>query len=280
MSLKITTLIENMQDEKSRLAAEHGFSVFIETEGSTLLFDTGQSGAFLKNAEFLGINPAEADAVILSHGHYDHTGGVPLFMEKIKKKIPFYIGKEFFQKKYKKVEDGSLRYNGNPFPKEQITEHGLTECRYVKEDVTKLSEDIYLFKNFARVTEYEKLNSKFLIETETGTETDFFSDEIALGIKRKEGLVLLVGCSHAGIGNILHHVTERTNLPVAAVVGGTHLVEADEERLLKTAEMFRHYGVKRIAVSHCTGEAGMELLNRQFGENFTINRTGSTLIFE
>ena len=91
MGLKITTLIENMQDEKGQMTAEHGFSVFIETEKNKLLFDTGQSGAFIRNAEILGINPADADAVVLSHGHYDHTGGVPLLVQNIKKKTPFFV---------------------------------------------------------------------------------------------------------------------------------------------------------------------------------------------
>ena len=280
MGLKITTLIENMQDEKGQLTAEHGFSVFIETEKNKLLFDTGQSGAFIRNAEILGINPADADAVVLSHGHYDHTGGVPLLIQNLKKKTPFYIGNEFFQKKYKRQEDGTLRYNGNPFPKEMVTGHELAECHYIGDGVTKLSEDMFLFKNFARVMENEKVNPNFLVETKNGIETDLFADEIALGIKRKEGLILLVGCSHAGIGNILHQVTERMNIPVAAVVGGTHLVEADGERLSKTAEMFQHYGVKWVAVSHCTGEAGMNLLQKQFGGNFTVNRTGTVLEFD
>jgi len=280
MSLKITTLIENMQDEKGQLACEHGFSVYIEINGKRILFDTGQTGAFVKNAEALGIDLSETDMVVLSHGHYDHTGGVPELLGKLKRKTPFYIGKEFFVKKYKLQENGSLRYNGNPFPEELLTQSSQAECHFIEKEVTEISENLFLFKNFARVTEYEGVNPKFLIETEAGMESDLFADEIALGILTEQGLVLIVGCSHAGIGNILHHVEDRMNFPVAAVVGGTHLVEADEERLSKTAEVFLTCGIKRIAVSHCTGETGMDVLKKQFGEKFMINNTGNRIIFE
>ena len=117
MSFKITTLIENMPDTEGKLAYEHGFSVFIEFDGRKILFDTGQTGAFVENAEALGVNLSETDAVILSHGHYDHTGGVPKLLKTLEKRTPLYIGKEFFASKYKKLEDVSYKYNGNPFSK-------------------------------------------------------------------------------------------------------------------------------------------------------------------
>lgn len=96
MSLKITTLIENMADAEEKLEFEHGFSLWIETENKKILFDTGQTGAFVENAEKLGIDLSETDAVVLSHGHYDHTGGVPALCKRLQRKTPFYTGKEFF----------------------------------------------------------------------------------------------------------------------------------------------------------------------------------------
>lgn len=280
MSLKITTLIENMPDTEGRLAYEHGFSVLVEFEGKKLLFDTGQTGAFVENAKRLGIDLASLDCVVLSHGHYDHTGGVPALLTKLKKKTPFYIGKEFFSPKYKRLEDGSYHYNGNPFQKEQLTEQDATaELHFVDEDVTRISGQLVLFKNFTRITEYESVNPKFFVKTEAGYEQDLFSDEIALGILTEGGLVLVVGCSHVGIVNILEHVKRTLHLPVAAVLGGTHLVEADEGRLRKTAEALKAHGVKQIAVSHCTGEAGMELLKKEFRSEFILNNTGNIMVF-
>lgn len=280
MSIKITTLIENMPDEKGRLAYEHGFSVFVEADGKRLLFDTGQSGAFVKNAEVLGIDLENLDAVILSHGHYDHTGGVPALLEQLNKKTPFYIGKEFFKKKYKRLEDGSWKYNGISFSGKILTETGgMAGLQVVAEDVTRLSENIVLFKNFSRVTDFEEVNRNFFVEEEGTYVQDLFRDEIALGLLTEDGVVLVAGCSHVGIVNMLAHVKRVLQKPVAAVVGGTHLVEADGTRLAKTVEAFRFYGVKRIAVSHCTGEAGMELLKKEFPEEFVLNNTGTVMEF-
>jgi len=278
MSLKITTLIENMPDDKGKLVYEHGFSALVEVDGIKILFDTGQTGDFLKNADVMDVDLSELDAVVLSHGHYDHTGGVPKLLSGLKKRTPFYIGREFFCPKYKLLEDGTYKYNGNPFRKEELlAEDHLAEVRFVSENVTELFENVYLFKNFKRITEYETVNPKFFVRKEQGYEQDFFIDEIALGIRSKEGLVLIVGCSHVGIVNILEHIKKETNLTVAAVLGGTHLVEADERRLEQTAEALKQYGVKLVAVSHCTGEAGMKLLQQEFGEGFVRNNTGNIL---
>lgn len=136
-----------------------------------------------------------------------------------------------------------------------------------------------MFKNFKRSNDFEQVNLKFFVKTGQGYEQDLFQDEIALGIVTEQGLVLIVGCSHAGIINILEHIKKNINLPVAAVIGGTHLVEADEKRLEKTVEALKEYGVKTIAVSHCTGQTGMELLKQEFSDGFVLNNTGNILEF-
>lgn len=287
MDLQITTLIENMQDDAGELVCEHGLSLYIEFEGKKILFDTGQTGAFLQNAGKLGKSVETVDYIILSHGHYDHSGGVPTLVEELETSIPVYIGEEFFHKKYKHLSDGTYRYNGNPFtqadlPTEKLVLHKITE------GITYLEENIMLFKNFKRFTNFEKPNPKFVVKRDkslaietTGTlgyEQDDFRDELALGLCTPKGLVLVVGCSHVGIVNILRTVTERTGLSVYSVLGGTHLVEADEERLDKTMEALRACGLSQIAVSHCTGEQGMEWVEREFGSDFVKNNTGHVYV--
>jgi len=284
MSLKITTLVENLPDKEEKLFFEHGFSVLVEANGQKILFDTGQTGVFAKNAESLLVDLRDIDMVVLSHGHYDHTGGVLELLGHLNKKTPFYIGKEFFLPKYKLLEDGSYKYNGNPFEKALLEakseEYKKAELHYIEQDVTMLSDFLYLFKNFRRGNDFETVNPKFFVKTEKGYEQDLFVDEIALGVRTEAGLVLVVGCSHVGIVNILEHVKRTVNIPVAAVLGGTHLVEADGERLTKTAETFKKYGIKTIAVSHCTGEAGMALLKKEFPKGFVLNNTGHVMLFE
>lgn len=277
-TVKITTLIENMPDQDGVLDFEHGFSALVEYDDKKILFDTGQSGAFVKNAKAMNMDLSDIDGVILSHGHYDHTGGVPMLLSQLKKKTSFYIGEEFFTPKFKLLEDGSYKYNGNPFEQELLTETGtLAEVQWITKDVTWLSEKLVLFKNFARVTKYEEVNPKFFVKTKDGFQQDYFPDEIALGLMTGDGLVLIVSCSHVGIVNIMEHIKRTLNRPVTVVLGGTHLVEADEERLIKTVEALKDHGVKTVAVSHCTGETGMELLKKEFKSGFVMNNTGKVM---
>lgn len=275
--LKITTLIENMPNKEGNLIAEHGLSLYIEFQKKCILFDTGQSGDFLKNAEKLGKSIQNLDMIIISHGHYDHSGGIPALVDNLRKVTKMYIGREFFEKKYKLLSDGNYRYNGNPFTEEKLPPEKLA-LEKITEDVTYLTENIILFKNFERISGYEQLPLHFFLETEAGYEQDTFRDELALGLRTPKGLVLVVGCSHVGISNILQSVRKHVQDPIYAVLGGTHLMEADEERLNKTMQVFRECGVTKVAVSHCTGEKGISCARERFGENFVLNNTGN--VFE
>lgn len=323
MELKITTLIENMPDDAQMLACEHGLSLFVEFAGKIILFDTGQTGAFLSNAQKLAKDVRAVDYIVISHGHYDHSGGVMRLMESLRntsglpvtdeaqitRPIPMYVGEEFFHKKYKHLSDGSYRYNGNGFEENDLSAEQVA-LHKIAADTTYLGENMILFKNFKRYTDYEKPNPKFVVEREVVTmvdepemptggseeiaevwkmnqestsetliyEQDDFRDEMALGFRTSKGLVLVVGCSHVGIVNILQTVMERTGEKVYSVLGGTHLVEADEERLDKTMAALRDCGLSQIAVSHCTGEPGMERVEQEFGDNFVKNNTGHVYV--
>ncbi|MBO5336302.1 MAG: MBL fold metallo-hydrolase [Lachnospiraceae bacterium] len=302
MELQITTLIENEPDDKGELKYEHGLSLYIEFQGKKILFDTGQTGAFLENAKALGKSLEAVDYILISHGHYDHSGGVPRLLETLEKKlvlsedkptdkIPMLVGAEFFHPKYKQLPNGSRHYNGNPFGEGEVGNAPVV-LKKINQDITYIAENIVVFKNFKRYTKFEQINPKFFVkQLQVGTDKagigiepqekylqDEFVDEIALGLITTKGIVLVVGCSHVGIVNILENVTERTGLPIYAVLGGTHLVEAGEERLQETMSAFRRLKVQEIAVSHCTGEQGMFYAKRAFGANFIRNNTGNVYI--
>lgn len=286
--LQITTLIENTQDDAGCLAYEHGLSLYIEFMGKRILFDTGQSGIFLENAKTLGKEIKGLDYVMLSHGHYDHSGGLMKLVEELDEKTKLYVGKGFFAPKYKRLSDGTYRDNGNPFTEaeltEQLTARGIASVT-VDENVVYVNDKIVIFKNFKSVTSYEHHNPDFCIWQEPlccggichlgGYAMDEFTEEIALGLLTSKGLVLIVGCSHVGIMNILEHVKTYCDIPIYCVLGGTHLVAADEQRILQTIKDLKRFGVRKMAVSHCTGEAAKKLLSEQFGEHFQNNHTGN-----
>ena len=263
--MKITTLIENHGNPEAGLAGEHGLSLLLEVDGKKILFDTGQTGAFVENAQKLSVDLCSLNMVFLSHGHYDHTGGVPMLVEKgYRGKI--YTGTGFFEKKYKRLLDGTMKYNGNPFPKEQYN------ICMIEKDMLRITEHVILFQNFQRQTSFEQLNFKFYLEKE---KIDKFADEICLGIETAKGIVLLVGCSHVGIVNIMMTVKERIKKPIAGIVGGTHLMEAGKERLEATIQAFKQEPLEFLAVSHCTGEQHMKVLKDAFGKKFIYNITGN-----
>lgn len=121
MSLKITTLIENNSYINNTLHSEHGFSLYIEINEKKILFDTGQSGNFIKNAEKLKINLKDLDYVVLSHGHYYHSDGFGKFVQNINKSFQLIVGNGFFNKKYKLTEREQYKFNGNSFDEKFIS---------------------------------------------------------------------------------------------------------------------------------------------------------------
>lgn len=276
MDLRIITLIENNPDDKNQLFFEHGLSLLIEADGKRILFDTGQSGDFFKNAVALNQNLEDLDFVVISHGHYDHSGGFEKLIENIKKVPQLVVGEEFFRPKYKTVAENEYKYNGVSFSEEYIREKGIV-LNMVKEDIVYLTEHIMVFHHFKQSNDFEKRNSKFFYKEDSHYSPDEFDDEISLGIVTEKGLVVIAGCSHVGIVNILNTIAERVNIPIYAVIGGTHLVEASAERIQKTIESLKKMKIQLVAVSHCTGEDGIRSISHEFKEKFLYNNTGKII---
>ncbi|MGI6499606.1 MAG: MBL fold metallo-hydrolase [Anaerostipes sp.] len=276
MELRITTLIENQGDDKKSLLYEHGFSLYIEFDQKKFLFDTGQTGSFLENAKKLEISVKDIDFFIVSHGHYDHSSGVLDLMNLFKEKKKMYLGEGFFQEKYKILEDGTYKYNGNSYRESDLLKEKI-QIERVTDDITYITDKILLFKNFHQTWELEHVNPKFYLKKGDTYIQDEFQDEISLGLLTKKGLVLIVGCSHPGIVNIIRNVMDRIDIPLYGVIGGTHLIDADERRLEKTVDELKKYQVKRMAFSHCTGQRGMEKMEEAFKILFEKNHTGNIM---
>lgn len=276
MNLKITTLIEDTQSLDSRLYYEHGLSLYIEVDGIKILFDTGKSGDFIKNAKLLEIDLNKLNYVVISHGHYDHSGGFKKLVDELENSYKVIVGENFFNKKYKIVERDTYKYIGNTFNKKYIQQNSI-EIKYVEEDIFYITENIMLFSNFKQTNDFEPVNKKFRLKQDENYIVDDFCDEIVLVLKHEKGLFVILGCSHVGVVNILETILERLSMPIYGIVGGTHLIEADEHRLNKTVNYLKQKDIHILGMSHCTGDYAIEKIKNEFRDNFVYNNTGNII---
>ncbi|WP_045517059.1 MBL fold metallo-hydrolase [Clostridium sporogenes] len=277
MSIKITILIEDSKNEESELIEEHGLSMYINTPRCNIIFDTGSSGNFIKNAEKLNIDLHETNYMILSHAHYDHCGGVRSFIENIKCYPELYVSENFFENsnKFKIGKEIENKYLGIDFDEKYLTDNGIP-INYVEEDILEIEPNIFIVTNFKEDNSFEEFTSNMVIKKGEGYILDNFKEEVALVIDTYEGLIVLVGCSHVGIINILNSISKRLNRRIYAVLGGTHLIKCDENRINKTIEAFNELDISIIGLSHCTGEFATIKL-KELKNKFFLNNTGNIL---
>ena len=256
--LRVTTLMDNQPSENKALAAEHGLAYWVETGGMRFLFDCGASDGVIRNAHRLGVPLAEADFTVCSHSHYDHAAGFRDLAERGLGGKTLITGPGFWKRKY--AFDG-LKYTdlSAGFGPEFLAVHGI-EHR-VCEGVLPLAEGCWLVGDFPRVHPFEVIQPRFVRGEPGAAEPDDFSDEICLAVDTPQGLVVLVGCSHPGILNMIARVHEALHRPVYGVFGGTHLVEADEARIRATLEELRGMGLRILGLSHCSGALAEQCLH-------------------
>ena len=250
--LRITALMDNKPTEHKALIAEHGLSLYVEYEGLRILFDCGSGGNPMKNAHRLGIDLNGLDAVILSHSHYDHAAGFRDLTEAGKGSNYLYTGPNFFEPKY--AQDG-VRYTdlSAGFDQKFLEQYQISHQTVC--GVQECFPGVYLISGFPRVHDFERIPQRFVRRTASGFVSDDFGDELCMAVRIEDGLAVLVGCSHPGILNMISHVRNVLGLPIKAVFGGTHLVEADGQRIEVTVERLKEMGLEILGLSHCSGDA-------------------------
>ena len=277
MFIRITTLVENSCGEHLGLVCEHGLSFLIEKDGRSYLFDTGQSDSILRNARPLALDLFAAKKIILSHGHYDHSGGLPALLRAASPSYQpeIYVHKDFFFQKYS-LQNNRSEFLGNSFTPDDITRQGCA-LHYVESNLLQIGDGIWIVGSFNKSHPEEIVNERFQLLKNGRLEPDPFTDEIMIVVESPKGLVLLMGCAHPGMMNMIETVRHRMNKKVYALLGGTHLVEADEAHLRAATQYLLELDCMVIGVSHCTGNAMMSTL-RNTDSRFYNNRTGSSLI--
>lgn len=249
--LQITALMDNRLTEREDLKTEHGLSFHICCHGKNILFDCGSSDGVQFNARKLGIDLRELDAVVLSHGHYDHAGGFR-FLVRSGTDIPrLYIGPGFFDEKYERSENCFANLSAG-FDARFLEENGIAHQQV--DGLLKLCPGCYAVSGFPRLQPMETIPERFVVRREGALVPDDFRDEVCLVLETGEGLVLLVGCAHPGIVNMADHVYRLFGKPIRAIFGGTHLAKAKEDRIRMTVSRLQAMGVSLFGLSHCSGE--------------------------
>lgn len=237
--LKLTVLAEDSVSEHQReVIAKHGLSFLIEAEGDgdkvSVLMDTGPSADMvLHNAEVMGVDLTKIDVVFLSHGHYDHTGGLVGILKQIDKEVPVVAHPKVFGLKL--VLDPGLKYIGSPFKPSEVEASGGV-LLLARNPVT-IAKGVVTSGEVERGVAYEKVKGFLAIEGETFKE-DIMPDDQALTINLEgKGLVVVSGCAHSGIINTIRKAQKVAGVSkVCAVLGGFHLVGADDKRIQLTVK--------------------------------------------
>jgi len=277
MSIKLTVLCENCVEKASPygLLGEYGFSCLVETVGGTWLFDTGGGLTIINNAERLGIDLAQLDGIILSHGHFDHTGGLKQVLEKTGP-IAVYAHPDLFSRRFSS-HGGPLRSIGIAWDQKEL--EALGADFQLSKDPVEIAENLLLSGCVPRINLHETSDSKLLIEVAEGKHgSDPLEDDLSLFLRTDKGLALLLGCAHAGLINIIDHAVAVTGESrIHAVVGGTHLMYSGKDQLKATMDRLESERVAHIGASHCTGRNGALALAERFGERFFSATVGNCL---
>ena len=273
--VKATVLCENSVFGVMGVIAEHGWSVYVETPEGNYLFDTGQGLGLLNNAKVFKKDLTALKGIILSHHHVDHTGGLLTAVKAAEKEIDVYTHPDLFKSSYAKRKDVS--YIGIPFSQAALEASGAKF--HFNHDFAEIAPGIYLTGEIPRRNTYETTDQALVVRDLSGQYgPDPLVDDQTLVLKTSEGLLVLLGCAHAGIVNILNYIQEKTGEErIAAVIGGTHLSPAGPIQIQTSIESLLALNIKRIGVSHCTGmRASMELA-AAFGDRFFFCNLGAVI---
>ncbi len=275
MKIKLTTLSENTAGMGDFLA-EWGFSVLIDTDGYKVLFDTGAGQSVIHNADSLGVDLKAVDRIVLSHGHHDHTGGLQDTLKRIHKEIEIIAHPDVWQNKYDIRGKNPPRYIGIPFHPGALESLGA-RFKLTAEPV-EIATDMMTSGEVPMVTGYEAIDSALYVKKEGGFSADQVKDDQAVIIKGDNGLIVVLGCAHRGMINTLIHAQNITGIQkIQAVMGGSHLIGASEERLWQTIAALKDLEIQKLALCHCTDLPVISVLAHEFGDVFSFNKAGSVL---
>ena len=275
--MKITVLMEN-STPSDRICARHGLSLFLETAAHRVLFDMGPDAAFLDNARALGVDIAAADAAVLSHGHFDHSGGLGAYLQAtdgLPSPAPVYASRHAFEEHAAKTPAGMKDIGANPAL--------AASPRIVPVDrELRIDADLTLFSQVEPAELAPQSNASLMEHTSDGYAPDRFVHEQSLLLSEGDKRVLVSGCSHCGIVNIMRRAEELAGGPLNAVVAGFHLMDpgsgsVEDPQVTRQIARFMAQRPTRYFTFHCTGLEAFSLLRDELGERVRYLNAGSSV---
>ncbi len=271
------TVVVNDEARDPRLRAEHGWSAWLECGGRQVLLDTGQGPALAPNAAALGLPWERLEAVLLSHGHYDHTGGLAGALSQAAR-VAVYAHPAAWGPKYACPAGEPSRAIGTA-PLLAAQARALAGNWVETTRPVEVIPGLWLTGPIPRRTDYEDVGGPFYQDA-LGRRPDDLVDDQAVFFDTPQGLVAVLGCAHAGVINTLDYIRAlRPGRPWRAVIGGMHLLRAGADRLQKTITALERLGIGSLHPAHCTGAAAQEAFGRQFGRRCAPVRAGDRLEF-
>jgi len=287
--LSVRVVVENSVMYKSSFWGVHGISFYITARKDDIekhfLLDIGQSPQVLfHNMKLMKIDPASIDAIVLSHCHYDHTQGLAEVLEELKKlgRTEIYIiaHPDIFRLNF--LDEPYLRHIGVTLNDARANLERLGARLFLTADPLQLMPGLTTTGYVPRQTDFEEVGiSLKTIDEANRVVQDNMKDDISVVASVKgRGLVILTGCSHAGIVNIAKHAIAITGTSkIAAIIGGLHLIEAPIDRIMKTVDTLYSMGVESVYGGHCTGFNAQFEFRKKFGTRFAPLHTGDLFEF-
>lgn len=288
--MRVSILNENTVYKRGFLG-EHGLSLLIETGEKRYLFDTGQSHVFLHNAGKMQVDLNDLDGIILSHGHYDHCGGMESWRKAQaaagtsgSREIPIYISEKALEKKYtENPGNGKLRYIGVEENEEVWKDSpGSRKFVYTKESCSEIADGVYLLSNIPYVTEFEPVPKGFWKESLSGAglelTADTMEDEQLLVIRSENGLCVFAGCAHPGMINCLRFV--QSQFPgerIHSLVAGMHLKGCTSARLQATIQAIKELEMDVLVPLHCTGITAIAAMKEALKDRCMLAEAGKKI---
>lgn len=271
--ISLTILSENTV-RGAGLLGEHGLSYWIDTGTHRVLFDTGQGMVLGHNAGRIGIDLGQADAIVLSHGHYDHVSGLPQALDAAPK-AALWFHPAATDRKFIRSPKGAARRISTDFL--EAGDFGTSRIVHRVTGPAEVVPGVWVTGGVPRTNDFEDVGGPFFLDEEL-TLPDPIADDMALYLPEPDGLSVIFGCAHSGAINTLEHIARHAGrLPVRTLVGGLHLASASPERMDRTVAWLRGLAPQRMGFCHCTGVQAMHRICSEFSDACTDIHVGKRL---